>query len=614
MKYGFRKWVITAVLAGGAAVAGDFDEVRLQTRLAGGPLGGLLASGSADFRLRPSRGDKSFSVEVEDLNLPAGTTLQVWVNNEPVGRLVVSGPPARGGEIELVSRDGATVPKLEAGDIVSIRNNAGTLLSGVMQRRPLDDSPITATPTAAVVVPAAVPDDKKVLRTPLTGGGLAGVRPSGEVEFRDDRLTGSSRLFVEVNDVNLREGTEVEVEINGRRMGRIRLQGGRRGGELELDSRNGERIDRPRSGDLVRVIGPAGPILTGALQERSFGDDRRSDDSSTSSTSTGNSSSTESRVQSPLAGGAIGGVRPSGAIDFRVRQGGDQKLNVEVEHLNLPAGTVLNVYVGDAVVGRITVGPPPMRGGELEISTRDGGTVPAIAAGAVVSVRNAAGGVLLTGVVQAKSFTEVPPVPGTTPTTTTDDPKGPNSGSGNSNSGSGNSNSGHSNSGSGNSGSGSGNSGSGSSNSGSGNSNSGSGNSNNGSSNSNSGSGNSGSGSSNSGSGSSNSGSGNSNSGSGNSGSGSGNSGSGNSNNGSGNSNTGSGNSGSGSSNSGSGSSNSGSGNSNSGSGNSGSGSGNSGSGSSNSGSGNSNSGSGNSGSGSGNSGSGSGNSGSGKK
>ncbi len=546
---------LAAMIAGGVSLAGDFDEVRLRTQLAGGPLGGIVASGSADFRLRPSRGDRSFNLEVEDLNLPAGTTLQVWVNNEPIGRLVVSGPPARGGEIELSSRDGAAVPKLEAGDVVSLRSNAGTLLSGVLQRRVLDDSPVNSAPTAAPVLAASVPDDKSVLRSPLTGGGLGGIRPSGEVEFRDDRLTRSTRLFVEVNDVNLRDGSEVEVEVNGRRMGKIRLSGSRRGGELELDSRNGERVEPLKAGDMVRVLAPSGPILAGALQVRTFGDDRRPDDSASSSSSGG--SSAVSRVQSGLTGGAIGGVQPTGSVDFRV-SGTDQKLSIEIEKLNLPAGTVVNVFVGDKVIGKITVGPPPMRGGELEINTRDGGVLPTFGAGEVVSVRTAAGGVLLTGVVQAKSFTEVPAVPGTK----VDDPKGPNSGGGNSGSGSGNSGSG-----SGNSGSGSGNSGSGSGNSGSGSGNSGSG------------------------SGSSGSGSGNSGSGSGNSGSGSGNSGSG-----------------SGSSGSGSGNSGSGSGNSGSGSGNSGSGSGNSGSGSGNSGSG-----SGNSGSGSGNSGSGSGSGGSGK-
>lgn len=451
----FKKLLLGSAAAG-MLWAGDFDEVRLRTRLAGGPLGGVLASGTVDFRVRPSRGDKSFNLEVEDVNLPAGTTLQVWLNNDPIGRIVVSGAPAKGGELELNSRDGAAVPSIGAGDVVSLRNASGVLLSGVLQRRELDDSPVNAAPAAAPVVPALIPDDKRVLRTPLTGGGLAGVRPSGEVEFREDRLTNSSRLFVEVENVNLREGTELEVEVNGRKAGKIRLQGSRRGGELELDSRNGERVEAPKAGDMIRVVGPSGAILAGALQPRTFDD--KGGSTATPPASGGGSTSSETRVQSPLAGGAVGGVRPSGSVDFRVRaNGADQKFNVEVEDVNLPAGTVLNVFVGDKVVGQITVGPPPMRGGELEISTRDGRTLPEVGAGAVVSVRTATGGVVLTGVVQAKSFTEVPALPGTK---VDDSPKGgSNSGTDSGSSGSGSSGSG-SNSGSGSSGSGSGGSGS----------------------------------------------------------------------------------------------------------------------------------------------------------
>lgn len=233
-----KRLLLAAVAAGGLSVAADFDETRLRTTLAGGPLGGVTASGSVDFQLRPLSGDRSFRLEVEGLNLPAGTTLQVFVNNEPLGRLIVSGPPARGGELELASRDGASVPKLEPGDVVSVRGTGGVLLSGVLQRRILDDSPITPAPTAAPLLAATFPDDRR---------------------------TNSARLFVEVSGVDLREGTELEVEVNGRRAGRIRLQGSRRGGELELDSRNGERIEQPKAGDLVRVLGPNGPVLAGAL-------------------------------------------------------------------------------------------------------------------------------------------------------------------------------------------------------------------------------------------------------------------------------------------------------------------------------------------------------------
>jgi hypothetical protein len=545
-----RRTILPALLLAGSALAGDFDEVRLRTQLRGGPIGGVAAAGTADFRLRPSRGDRAFSVELENMNLPAGTVLEVLVNGASIGTLRVSGPPARGGELELNSRDGASVPTFQPGDVVAIRGASGGLLSGVLQRRPLDDSPMTAAPAPAAVTPAAVPDDKTTLRSPLTGGALGGVRPSGEVEFRHDGRLNTTRLFVEVNGVNVRTGDEVEVEIGGRKVGRVRLRGGLMGwgGELELDSRNGDSLPSLRAGDMVRISNASGPILAGALQRRTFDDNPSPSDltgaggSSTTqpggapaggATPSGSSGSNEVRLQSPLAGGTINGINARGNIDFRTRSASDNKLSVEVENVNLPQGTVLQVFVGDRAVGQIVIGPPPMRGGELEISTRDGGSLPTLVAGQPISVRTGAGAVLMAGVVQQSSFTAVPPLPGTI--NNGDDKGGSSSGSGSSSSGGGSS------SGSGNSGgtddkgknngsnSGSGGSSSGGSSSGSGNSNGTDdkgGNSNSGGGGSNSGSGNSGGtddkgknngsnsgGSSNSGSGSSNSGSGSSNSG-----------------------------------------------------------------------------------------------------
>ena len=217
--HSLRKAAIGSLFFLGGVLAADFDEVRLRTQLTGGTIAGVSASGVADFRLRPSRGDKAFSVELENVNLPAGTTLEVLVNGQSVGQLRVSGPPARGGELELNSRDGGVVPVFQAGDVVAIRNSNGSLLSGVLQRRPLDDSPMSNSPAVSSAPAATVSDDKNVLRTPLTGGALGGIRPSGEFEFRRDDRLNTTRMFVEVKNINVRDANELEVEIGGRRVG-----------------------------------------------------------------------------------------------------------------------------------------------------------------------------------------------------------------------------------------------------------------------------------------------------------------------------------------------------------------------------------------------------------
>ena len=81
MKLFFGPFIQTAVL-----LAAGTDDLRLRTQLTGGSIAGLTPAGHVDFRARPSRGaEASFSVEVEDINLPAGTVLEVQINGRTAG-------------------------------------------------------------------------------------------------------------------------------------------------------------------------------------------------------------------------------------------------------------------------------------------------------------------------------------------------------------------------------------------------------------------------------------------------------------------------------------------------------------------------------------------------
>src|SRR5215210_1179818 len=51
-------------------------------------------------------------------------------------------------------------------------------------------------------------------------------------------------------------------------------------------------------------------------------------------------------IEAGLSGAAIGGQTPTGKAVYRERPGNDRKLQVEVQDVNRPAGTVLNVFVG----------------------------------------------------------------------------------------------------------------------------------------------------------------------------------------------------------------------------------------------------------------------------
>src|SRR5438874_1634071 len=75
----------------------------------------------------------------------------------------------------------------------------------------------------------------------------------------------------------------------------------------------------------------------------------------------------EVRLRTSLAGGAIAGVVPSGNADFRSESDRNRsRLNVEVEHVNLPDGTVLGVLVSHAGTS-MKVGEIRLQGGFGEL-------------------------------------------------------------------------------------------------------------------------------------------------------------------------------------------------------------------------------------------------------
>lgn len=104
----------------------------------------------------------------------------------------------------------------------------------------------------------------------------------------------------------------------------------------------------------------------------------------------------ETRLRARLTGQAIQGVTPEGSADFR-SESGRTRLQVEVEHVNLPAGTVLTVSVQSGANAPVQVGTITLSAtgfGELELDSQHGDTVPAILNGDVVSVSNGTAAIL----------------------------------------------------------------------------------------------------------------------------------------------------------------------------------------------------------------------------
>uniref|UniRef100_Q01RC1 Uncharacterized protein n=1 Tax=Solibacter usitatus (strain Ellin6076) TaxID=234267 RepID=Q01RC1_SOLUE len=103
-----------------------------------------------------------------------------------------------------------------------------------------------------------------------------------------------------------------------------------------------------------------------------------------------NGQAAQIRLRTTLAGAAIQGKKPGGNADFRNDSSSRMRLNVEVENVNLPAGTILTVAVVHAgvsmTVGTIKLGSTGES--ELELNFQNGAVVPAIASGDMVTVSN----------------------------------------------------------------------------------------------------------------------------------------------------------------------------------------------------------------------------------
>jgi hypothetical protein len=125
--------LLLGAIAATADKGGDQkNEVRMRTRLAGAAIQGKTPEGNADFR-SDSRSRTRLNVEVEDVNLAAGTVLTVVVQDgttkTTVGTIKLSS--FGGGELELNSDDGEAVPAVKKGDMVTVSNAGATILAGV---------------------------------------------------------------------------------------------------------------------------------------------------------------------------------------------------------------------------------------------------------------------------------------------------------------------------------------------------------------------------------------------------------------------------------------------------------------------------------------------------
>ena len=399
-----------AVLAAAPALAGD-DEIIINAGLSGAAINGQTPVGKAEFRQRPGN-DLKLEVEVQDVNLPAGTVLNVFVGGQQISG-VITLDSFRAGEVELETGRGQAVPAVANGTTVAVRTQSGTnIVTGVFGTGGATPTPTaspgpTATPTATPTpgatpsptatptptpTPGATPSPTPFMNefeADLSGAAINGIVPRGDAQYE---IEFNNREFrVRVEDVNLPAGTVLNVLVDGARVGQLSVAPGLDRSEFRLKTENGQTVPRINSRTRVVVASQAGAtLLAGSFSNipQVLGDPGPAPMPTPGPNG-------ELRLDARLAGAPIGGLTPVGIARFRTRPD-NRNLEIEVEKVNVPAGTILNAFVDGVKMGELVIGPTLEA--EFELEAERGQFVPNVTTATTVVVSNAQGQTLLSGV------------------------------------------------------------------------------------------------------------------------------------------------------------------------------------------------------------------------
>ena len=264
-------WKLTLVVAALAAWAAvpfltgvEAGGVPMLVRSANlvSPSGSVNPHGFAQWQLYDN-GARELEVEIEDVNLPAGTSLTAVVNGNVIGQIAL-GIDQRG-RIRLRTEDGQQVPTVNDGSTAEVRNGSAVLVAGVFGAGGPTPTPTvtpTGTPTGSPSpTPTGSPDENEIFAA-LTGPTLNGVLPRGFAEYE----VHSSRreLEVRVRMVNLPIGTSLSVVVDNAAVGNLIITNSGEG-ELELRTDNGQTVPNVVIGSTIAIKNGADTILSGVF-------------------------------------------------------------------------------------------------------------------------------------------------------------------------------------------------------------------------------------------------------------------------------------------------------------------------------------------------------------
>lgn len=124
--------LLAAVVGAGALAVSASDTSakalgRLRAELMGHEVDGVMPQGEADWRMLDDARGNRLKVDVEDINLPDGTVLDVLACGTGIGEVLLEDGE---GDIDIREERGDKVPMCEVNDEVSVMHASSTILFG----------------------------------------------------------------------------------------------------------------------------------------------------------------------------------------------------------------------------------------------------------------------------------------------------------------------------------------------------------------------------------------------------------------------------------------------------------------------------------------------------
>lgn len=296
-------WVSIPALTSG--VKADSMPILVRTAILNSPTGSVDPHGEAEWQLYAS-GDRELEVEVEDLDLAQGTVLTAFINGASVGTLTVD--DREKAKLKLRTEDGQTVPEVNAGSTVEVRNGDTVLVAGVFDGvtptgsgtataspshsgtgtaspSPSQSGTHTATPSpsqsgTATATNTASPSPSQsgtgtataspspngtplVVRTAALRAPNGAVNPHGHSEWQLD-VNGNREIEVEVEDLNLAQGTVLTAFVDGANIGDLTVDD-RQKAKLKLRTQNGQSVPVVNDGSTVDVRSGGTVLVAGVF-------------------------------------------------------------------------------------------------------------------------------------------------------------------------------------------------------------------------------------------------------------------------------------------------------------------------------------------------------------